>query len=133
MKEWDIKMTDFGLVTKTLKISLIDEKKNETLINGQQSLPLNVSLNLFSWVIQTVCLVKYDQCIIVSVTFFMYKCKMGLRLGYFKVKWWRKKLPNVEQLACNFCHQDKIISKCKLMKNLCVYSCDEIYLMYVEM
>ena len=59
------------------------------------------------------------NCIILVVTFFIYKCKMQFCWLHFAgVQSYLKFHYNIETFACNFAHQDKILSKWKSMKNL---------------
>lgn len=64
---------------------------------------------------------------ILPVILFIYKCKMGLGLGFrldyvIDFFFWAYKITlrfnNIKTFACNFCCQDKIVSKWKPMTTL---------------
>ena len=59
------------------------------------------------------------NCIILVVTFFIYKCKMEGRTPDFAgIQSYLKFNYNIEKFACDFAHQDKILSEWKPMKKL---------------
>ena len=59
------------------------------------------------------------NCIILVVKFFIYKCKMeGRNPEFAGVQSYLKFHYNIEKSACDFSHQDKILSKWKPMKKL---------------
>ena len=59
------------------------------------------------------------NCIILVVKFFIYKCKMeGRNPDFAGVQSYLKFHYNIENFACDFSHQDKILSKWKPMKKL---------------
>ena len=59
------------------------------------------------------------NCTFLVVKFFIYKCKMeGRNLDSARVQSYLKFNYNIEKIACDFSHQDKILSKWKSMKKI---------------
>ena len=61
------------------------------------------------------------------ITFFIYKCKTeGGNPAFAGVQSYLKFHYNIEKLACDFSHQDKILSKWEPMKKIIILSINDV-------